>query len=264
MDVYVSLALPQTGARMAFHGQVPLSAEGGIAGNAKVFLLGDHPFKLTSTSLITLKGTDRSYVEFDCSGFLGINLDAEIEFSTDLLVRESERGEPTDERLKIAFSVYTQSLHDIISHITLPPFQLKSLPGFGFHVTKAYLDWSDLSNPAGMVFPAGYTSPVLEARMDNLWQGIYLQELEVRLPPAFAQRNTDNRVAVGVQQMVIDEQGLTGKVFVKNIITDGDMIGWAYTLDQVALDPRAVLRSAQGAAIGSRDRARDRNRTRYS
>ena len=85
MDVYVSLSLPQTGARIAFHGSIPLSAQGGIAGNARVYLLGDHPIKLNNTTLITVKGTDASYVEFDCTGFLGVNLDAELEFSTDLI-----------------------------------------------------------------------------------------------------------------------------------------------------------------------------------
>src|SRR5690606_9730706 len=43
MDVYASLALPQTGTRIAFHGEVPLSAQGGIAGSARIHLLGDHP-----------------------------------------------------------------------------------------------------------------------------------------------------------------------------------------------------------------------------
>src|SRR5690606_28037727 len=32
MDVYMSLAMPQTGSRLAFHGTIPLSAEGGVAG----------------------------------------------------------------------------------------------------------------------------------------------------------------------------------------------------------------------------------------
>jgi hypothetical protein len=234
MDVYVSMALPQTGSRIAFHGIIPLSATGGIAGNAKVFLLGDHAMKLNSTSLITLKGTDRSYVEFDCDGFLGIQLDAEIEFSTDLLVPENQRGEPSPERLKIAFSTYTQSLHDIVAHISVPPFQVKGLTGFGFHVTQAYLDWSDLSNPADMLFPPDYTSSVIRAGLPNLWQGIYLRELEVALPPAFARRNAA-RVGVGVQQMIIDEQGLTGSLYVENVIADGDMNGWAYTVDKLTL-----------------------------
>lgn len=235
MDVYVSLALPQTGSRMAFHGRIPLSAQGGIAGSAKVFLLGDHPVKLNDTALLTVKGTDRSYVEFDCSGFLGINLDGELEFSTDLLVVENERGEAGEDRLTVAFSTYTQSLHDILLNISLPPFQVQGLPGFGFHVTKAWLDWSDLSNPPGLVFPADYTSPVIKAGLHDLWQGIYLQELAVKLPPAFVKRNHDNRVSVGVQQMIIDDLGLTGSIYLENVIPDGDMNGWIYTLDKLSL-----------------------------
>lgn len=235
MDIYVSLALPQTGARMAFHGAVPLSAQGGIAGSARVFLLGDHAVQLNSTSLITIKGTDQSYVEFDCDGFMGVNLDAELQFSTDLIVPEDERGEPVNERLKVGFTTYTQSLHDIILTLSLPPFQVQGLAGFGFHVTKAHLDWSDLSNPAGLVFPEGYTSPVVEAGLQNLWQGIYLQQLEVKLPPAFSKRNALERVAVGVEHMLLDEQGFTGSLYVENVITEGDMNGWAYTLDKVGI-----------------------------
>lgn len=235
MDVYVSLALPQTGSRIAFHGVVPLSATGGIAGNARVFLLGDHVMKLTSTSMITLKGSDRSYVEFDCDGFQGIHLDAELEFSTDLLVPENADGDPSTERLKAAFSIYTQSLNDMVAQISLPPFQVKGLSGFGFHVKQAYLDWSDLSNPSEILFPAGYTSPVIRAGLPDLWQGIYLQEVEVKLPKAFARRGAD-RVAAGVHQMIIDDQGVTGSVYVQNVISDGDMNGWTYTLDRLSLE----------------------------
>ena len=236
MDVYVSLALPQTGGRIAFHGVVPLSAEGGISGDAKVYLIGDHPIKLNNTSLITIKGTERSYVEFDCNGFKGVNLDAEIQFSNDLIVPEDEKGEIKNERLKVEFTTYTQSLNDIILAITLPPFQVKGLNGFGFQVTKAYLDWSDLSNPAGIVFPENYTSPLLEAGLDNLWQGIYLQELEVKLPPAFAKRSSSERVSVDIQQVILDDQGFTGQVYAENVILEGDMNGWGYTLDKIALE----------------------------
>jgi hypothetical protein len=153
MDVYVSMALPQTGTRIAFHGQVPLSADGGVAGSAKVYLLGDHVIRLNHSSVATIKGDERSYVEFDCGGFLGVNIEAEIEFSSDLVIPEDENGHLTDKRLKVAFSTYTQSLNDILVQVTLPPFQLKSLNGFGFHVTKAFLDWSDLSNPPNLEFP---------------------------------------------------------------------------------------------------------------
>lgn len=235
MDVYVSLTLPQTGSRLAFHGVVPLSAKGGVSGNARVFLLGDHSVKLNNAALITLKGTDRSYVEFDCTGFLGVNLDSEMEFSTDFILPEDENGEPGNERVRVAFTTYTQSLHDIILGISLPPFQVKGLKGFGFHVSRAFLDWSDLSNPTGIVFPPAYTSPVVEAGLEDLWQGIYLEELEVKLPPAFARRNSSDRIAAGIRHVILDDQGFTGEAYVEEVIRDGDMNGWAYTLDRLAL-----------------------------
>ena len=234
MEVYASLALPQTGSRLAFHGKVPLSAQGGIAGNAKVYLLGDHSVKLNENALITLRGSDRSYVEFDCSGFLGVNLDAELQFSTDLVLPENERGEAMNERFRVWFTNYTQSLHDILIQVTLPPFQVKGLQGFGFHVTEAYLDWSDLGNPPALSFPSGYQSPLLEAGLENLWQGIYLKEVEVRLPRAFTRKATE-RISVGASGMIIDDLGLTGELHVENIFSDGDMNGWRYSLDKLGL-----------------------------
>jgi hypothetical protein len=42
-----------------------------------------------------------------------------------------------------------------------------------------------------MVFPPGYSSPFVETAslnggdMASLWQGIYMQRLQVRLPPSF-------------------------------------------------------------------------------
>lgn len=235
MDVYVSLALPQTGTRIAFYGQVPLSAEGGVAGIARVFLLGDHAIRFNSSSMVTLKGDRRSYVEFDCSGFLGVNLDAEIQFSTDLIVPEDENGNAKDERLRVSFSTYTQTLHDILVQVSLPPFQVTGLPGFGFHITKAYLDWSDLSNPPAIGFPEGYTSPLIEAGLSNLWQGFYLEEAEVRMPTAFADRESEDRISIGVKRLILDPQGITGSLYATNVLPDGNMNGWQYSVDMLAL-----------------------------
>ena len=236
MDVYVSLALPQNGARIAFHGKVPLSAKGGIAGNARVYLLGDHAFKVDHSMMITIRSNDKTYVEFDCSGFLGINIDAELQFSTDLIVPEDENGNPKDQRIRVSFTTYTQRLNDMLLQLTLPPFQVKGLKGFGFHVTKAYLDWSDLSNPPGIHFPDKYTSPLIEAGLADLWQGIYVEEAEMRLPEAFAKREGKHRVSVGAHRMILDDQGLTGGLYVENIFPDGDMNGWHYSLDKLGLD----------------------------
>ena len=235
MEIYVSLELPQSGDRIAFNGKIPLSREGGIAGNAKVLLLGDHHIQLSSSSLLTLKGSDNTYVEFDCNGFKGISLEGIVQFSRDIIMPENNKGEtiPGDERVKINFLTYAQSLNDLLIGVTIPPFQVKGLDGFGFSVGQAFMDWSDLANPPGLSFPSAYTSPFREAGSQTLWQGFFLQHLEVRLPPSFTKDGNTQRVSFGVENMILDDQGFTGEVFVENLIAAGDMSGWAYTLDRL-------------------------------
>ncbi len=235
MDVYVSLALPQTTMRLAFHGKVPLSATGGINGNAKIFLLGDHATKVGSHSILTVRGSDRSYVEFDCNGFLGVNLHAGLQFSSDIIRPEDEHGVASTERMTISFTAYTQSLNDILVSVALPPFQVRGLDGFGFRATEAYLDWSDLTNPAGLSFPENYSSPFLSAALDELWRGVYIRELQVRFPPAFMRQHASGRIVIGARNMILDNDGITGEIYAENIFTDGSMSGWSYTLEQASV-----------------------------
>jgi hypothetical protein len=238
MEVFVSLALPQADVRLAFKGKIPLSAEGGISGVAKVSLLGDHYVHLNPKTLLTLKGGNQSYVEFDCNGFKGVNLSAQVDFSRDLIIPEGANGKalPPPARVTFEFNSYVQSLNDILVSVNLPAFQVNGLKDFGFHVQQATLDWSDFTNPAGIAFPKNYESPFLQGGMSNLWQGLYLQRLDVKLPSAFAERTSRSRVSVGVEKMILDEMGFTGEVFTENLIREGNMSGWQYTLDKLSLE----------------------------
>ncbi|MBT1705418.1 hypothetical protein KK060_19160 [Fulvivirgaceae bacterium PWU20] len=238
MEVYVSLELPQTGDRIAFNGKIPLSKEGGISGEAKVLLVGDHHIKFSNSTLLTIKGTNNTYVAFDCNGFKGISIEAEVQFSRELIVPEDAKGnvKQGDERVKVTFTTYAQSLNDLMVGVTIPPFQVNGLKGFGFTVNQAFMDWSDLANPPGISFPPGYTSPFLEAGHSKLWQGFYLQRLEVRLPPSFTKKRSDgSRITIGVEKMILDDLGFTGTVFGEHVLEGGDMSGWGYSLDRVAL-----------------------------
>jgi hypothetical protein len=251
MDVYVSLALPQTGDRIAFHGKIPLSKEGGIAGNAKVFLIGDHPIKFSGTSLLTIKGNNNTYVEFDCNGFKGVSIEAEVQFSRDLIIPEDAKGKAStnpNERVKVSFTTYAQSLNDLMVGVNVPAFQIKGLNGFGFKVTQAFMDWSDLANPPGISFPKDYSSPFVQGGQPLLWQGFYLQRLEVRLPPSFAKPKGDNsRIVLGVEHMILDDQGFTGEVFADNVLDAGDMSGWAFTVDH--LEVAIVTNQVKGLEV---------------
>lgn len=249
MEVFISLPLPQSNDRIAFNGKIPLSKSGGIAGTAKVMLIGDHKIDLGSSALY-IKGTNRTYVEFDCNGFKGLSLDALIEFSKDLLVPEDAKGNPVpNQTVKVNFTTYVQSLNDLMIGVSMPPFQVKGLNGVGFTVTKAFMDWSDLANPPGLSFPSGYVSPYTEE--PNLWRGFFLQRLEMRLPKSFTKNRGDStRVVLGAENMIIDDQGFTGKFFGDNLVQAGDMSGWSYSLDHLAIE--LVTNQVQGFELAGK------------
>jgi hypothetical protein len=276
VDAYLMLEIPQADSiKIAFKGKnIRFSHEGGLTGEGRLELVGSYPIALNDNTLLTILGNrGNTFVDFDCNGFKGMGLEAEVEFSRNIIIPEDEKGKliPGTDRVKTRFTTYAQSWNDLLVGINLPPFQINGLSGFGFQVTEAYLDWSDLANPSGMVFPAGYTSPFLSsegstqsgpstegstqsglstealaqngsptealAQVGNLWQGIYLQKLEVRLPPSFKTSNdSTRRVKVGVERMLLDERGFSGSIFAENIFEAGDMSGWSYTLDKLAIE----------------------------
>ncbi|MEP2667733.1 MAG: hypothetical protein ABJH04_01990 [Cyclobacteriaceae bacterium] len=235
LDAYVSFTIPQTGDRIAFGGLIPLSRDGGIVGTAKIYLLGDHFVKLSETSLLTLVGNKNAgtFVEIDCNGFKGMSIEAVVEFSKDVLKPVDASGKALDnQRLIINFQTYVQDWNELLVKINIPPFQVSGLKDVGFHVEDAYLDWSDLTNPTGLDFPAGYESTYLTSGNKNLWRGFYLKKATVRLPNKLSEAGSGQRTAIGVENMVIDDTGFSGKIFAEYLVQAGDMNGWAFTLDR--------------------------------
>jgi hypothetical protein len=245
LEAYFLFEIPETGDKIAFRGSnISFSNTGGFTGTGRLELIGNYPIKLNEKTLFTLLGAKSSYVpsnsfvEFDCNGFKQMGIEAELEFSRDLIIPEDDLGKqkPAPERVKTKFATVVQSWNDLLLGVTIPSFQVNGLKDVGFSVTEAFLDWSDLANPSGMQFPAGYNSPFISAGQPNAWHGFFLKKLDVKLPPSFAKKEGAGRVAIGVENMILDDQGFTGKLFVENVLTAGDMSGWAYTIDKVGLE----------------------------
>ncbi len=252
LEAYFMFEIPSTGDKIAFRGsKIPYSDNSGFSGRGRLELIGDYHIVINSSTLLTLVGKGNSFVEFDCDGFAGMGLEANIEFSRDLIVPEDARGEviPAPARVTTNFVTQIQNWNDILIQINLPTFQVNGLKDVSFTVQNAALDWSDLMNPAGMVFPDGYVSPFLAAGQPSLWQGIYIQHLDVKLPKAFSKSDT-MRVAIGVQNMLLDEQGFTGKVFAQDVLSRGNMSGWAFTIGTVSLD--VVVNQVRSFEIGGK------------
>jgi hypothetical protein len=239
VEAYVVLELPQTGDKIAFRGTgIKFSRSGGFTGEGRLELIGSYHIKLNDKTLLSLLGKGNTYVEFGCEGFKSMSIEAQVEFSRDLFVPEDIDGKVKEapERVATKFQVSARSWNDLLIGVSFPSFQVASLPGVGFNVTDAYLDFSDLANPPGIMFPPNYTSVFSAAGDEKLWQGFYLKNTEIRLPKSFKQKDSDRGITFGAQDLIIDEQGLTGEVFVGNLLTAGDMSGWSYTIDKLGLE----------------------------
>jgi hypothetical protein len=58
-------------------------------------MVGDYPIKLNDHALLSLVGTrGNTFIDFDCNGFKGMGLEAEVEFSRDIIIPEDEKGRP--------------------------------------------------------------------------------------------------------------------------------------------------------------------------
>jgi hypothetical protein len=253
VEAYLMFELPQTGDKIAFRGKdIKFTYDGGFTGDGKLELIGNYPIKINDKTLLTLLGKGNTFVEFGCGGFKGMGVEAEVEFSRDFIIPEDEKGKqkPSPARVKTKFGLYAQDWNDLLIGVTIPSFQVNGLKDFSFSVQEAYMDWSDLVNPPGLMFPPGYTSTFLEQGQPQLWRGFYLKRTDMKFPASFAKREGKGRLTVGMEHVMLDDLGFTGRVFHENILEAGDMNGWAYTIDNFGLE--IVTNSIKGFDISGR------------
>jgi hypothetical protein len=94
LEAYVSLVLPQTGDTISFRGKnLRFTYDGGFTGVGRLELLGAYPIKLNDKTLLTIV-EGNTFIDFDCNGFKGMGLEAEVEFSRDIIIPEDEKGRP--------------------------------------------------------------------------------------------------------------------------------------------------------------------------
>ncbi|GAA0894202.1 hypothetical protein GCM10009122_38820 [Fulvivirga kasyanovii] len=240
---YMVFEEPSSGKKLAFRGtNIKLTKNGGLTGNARLELIGNQSINLFGEkSLITLRGDGSTYVDFDCNGFKMMGVGADILFSRDLFIPENPDGSRGAGRLKTSFTTTLSNWNDLIVEVNMPVFQVKDLEGVGFRVKTAVFDFSDYRNAPAVKFPEDYQSPALIAGVPNLWRGFYLRELSISLPKQFKSKGSSERKKFGAYDVLIDNMGFTGSLVASNIIQkqNGDMNGWTYSLDKIAIDIEA-------------------------
>jgi hypothetical protein len=232
---------------------IKLSYSGDIVGDARLVLLKNKEIPVGGGNVIfRLLGSfnmesgamnDLTYMEIDCTGFKSLGLSAEVELSPKLCRKVNNDGKVSDSTRVIGkFNTQISGLDDILASVTFPSFEIKGLSGFVWNLRNAVFDFSDLRNDNSVIFPVGY-SQYLIAGNEKLWNGVYVKELSVTLPPQFEKNGNDsltayaNRVSFAASDMIIDENGITGTFGANNILSvnEGSASGWEFSVDHFHL-----------------------------
>lgn len=191
-----------------------------------------------------------TFVSWDCQGFRSLAIDGAVIFGRDMLVEDRADGTEGTAQIKAEFTAKVRRRSQWLARLNFNhPFQVKGVPGWGFEVEEAWLDFADSENPVGFRFPQGYAfDPALynpggaevseeEARL--YWKGFYLKRQSIRIPPEFKTYSSpSNRLSFAVNDMLIDRRGLSASFRVENLfeVTDGNLNGWGFSMDTLMVD----------------------------
>ncbi len=269
LTVYIRLRMPAPSSnggaaeRTLFFGadQIGLTRNGGLSGQFRALLLGDFALPFEQLTVVFKGGNGlapngqvsddlaQTYAVFNCqTGFERAKLSADVLFSQKMLVPLNPLTFSVDANRPVvgSFSIETSAgLHDIIGTMNFnSPFAIKGFEKLGFIVQNVVFDFSDLTNAPTLspaAFPVGYVArnaPPGDVAYKT-WRGIYAQNVALVLPAEFKRKGTTGRkIAVGASNLLIDQNGVSGRFQVTNAIAldSGRADNWRMSLTQFAVD----------------------------
>lgn len=174
-------------------------------------------------------GNSGTRVMWSCKGFEGIDVKVAVDISRRVAFPVAGNSRIPGRRVKATgHGMFSSANNWLLSLDFDTTYQLTFLPGFTFANRIVALDLSSLANPQGMTFPAEY-----QGDRSNNWQGIFIKELSVGLPPFLIEKDTLSRLTFSGRDILIDGKGFTGNLGVDNIISmaDGTMGGWKFSME---------------------------------
>ncbi|MBL7774462.1 MAG: fibronectin type III domain-containing protein, partial [Saprospiraceae bacterium] len=239
LDAYIVLELPNGGKKIAFSAlNLPFSPAGLITNPAKLQLASDVVVRMNNAVQLTLNAGPDTYVSFDCDGFAGIGLSIDVEVCRNV-VKPLDPATmlvlPDPARVAAHIDLFVPTFDEIYAQIDIDPFVITDLEDYKWIIDGVVIDFSDAKSPTDPA-PPGYVSPfVVGTTFSPLWRGFYMKQLSVEMPRQFD--NNGSTMTIGVQQLVLDHMGVSGRVFATPLLPleNGNAGGWAFSVDEFNL-----------------------------
>lgn len=252
LTVFARIKIPQreNDKELMFGAQgIKLSHHGDIIGDATLVLMDSVTIPIQgNTAALTLAGNfdnalgrakdELTYVSIDCKGFREMGMTGVVEFPESLLKPVDHTGKVIrGKRVKGIVKAVVKDWNDLLLGMHLPPFEIAGLHGFIFTVNDAVFDFSDLRNDPLIAFPRGYEMNYMIPGNSSLWRGVFVRDLVVTLPEQFSKKGSDKRVSFGAQNMLLDNNGISGVFAATGIlpIDQGSASGWRFSVDKFSL-----------------------------
>ena|GEM_PF-2522597 len=227
------------------------SKTNGLTGPVNLYLLQDVFFRLGNVVKINLNGGNMAgcYATMECKGLKEFGISGSAEFNSQYILPCTDSGEIIKNKvMKTDFLLKAKNWGDILVQVSLPSFQIKSLTDFVFKIQGATLDLSETNNINGLLLPTEYIQDNLLGGSVEIWEGFYLQKGTLTFPKHFKE-NMGNRIIAGVSNLFIDEFGMSGNIFVQNILNfeKGRIAGWNISIQEAYLN--LVFNSIKGGGL---------------
>lgn len=152
------------------------------------------------------------YLEWDEAGFQQFGIEIEAAFT-----RNWFTPVPDDGTSKSTVTLLGQgSWGDLLLTGSFEKSKIVTAHNMTIEAANLNFDMSDSLNPVNISFPTAYQN-LSSAQTDNTWRGFYAENVTIELPDDI-ETHQNGPVTIGVDNFIIDNQGLTMEAFANNIV----------------------------------------------
>src|SRR5665647_2777687 len=216
---------------------------GVVISNGTLYLPNDRDFNIGTGKdnwNFKLKGCTASdttigtYLDIKNNKFQLIMARAELALPQNVVAPEDKDGKILPGSLIAKLRFKFADWNDWMASVDIPDFQITDVKGLSFKPNIIYYDHSVKENAPGFQYPKNYINAPVS------FEGLYIKQLDVLLPPDFKTFNNKpgKRTSFSASDLILRDDGVSAYIQGKNVIdiSTGDLGGWGFSLSNIEVD----------------------------